>query len=120
MVLFALSCAHAHAAAMAGWRGEVLNRFELFQQMREFAHGVIDTRSVVFLEGLTFCFFPGCCGSWKAAAGNKTWPPNRNPNQLYAAPHGGGVRTSPRTLVVIAVPDVESSAAVFSIGNTLE
>ena len=56
MVLFALSYVAHASAAMAGWRGEVLNRFELFQQMREFAHGVIDTRSVVFLVSLTFLF----------------------------------------------------------------
>jgi len=34
----------------------VLGHFELFQQMREYAHGVVDTRSVVFLLSLTFFF----------------------------------------------------------------
>jgi len=56
MVLFALSYVAPAGAATAGWQGEVLSRFELFQQMREFAHGVIDTRSVVFLLSLTFLF----------------------------------------------------------------
>lgn len=56
MVLFALSYVAHAGGALAGWRGEVLSRFELFQQMREFAHGVIDTRAVVFLLSLTFLF----------------------------------------------------------------
>ena len=56
MALFALSYIAGPAAAGAGWQAQVLSRFELFQQMREFAHGVLDTRSVVFLLSLTFFF----------------------------------------------------------------
>ena len=56
MALFALSYIAGPAAAGSGWQAAVLGRFELFQQMREFAHGVVDTRSVVFLLSLTFFF----------------------------------------------------------------
>lgn len=56
MALFALSYIAGPAAADAGWWGVVLGHFELFQQMREYAHGVVDTRSVVFLLSLTFFF----------------------------------------------------------------
>ena len=56
MALFGLSYVAHAGTALPGWRGEILGRFELFQQMREFAHGVIDTRSVVFLLSLTFFF----------------------------------------------------------------
>lgn len=56
MALFALSYIAGPAAAGAGWPAQVLSRFELFQQMREYAHGVVDTRSVVFLLSLTFFF----------------------------------------------------------------
>jgi ABC-2 type transport system permease protein len=56
MALFALSyVAHAGGGG-SGWPAEVLNRFGLFAQMREFAHGVIDTRTVIFLLSLTFLF----------------------------------------------------------------
>lgn len=56
MALFALSYVAGPAAAGSGWTAQVLSRFELFQQMREFAHGVLDTRSVVFLLSLTLFF----------------------------------------------------------------
>jgi ABC-2 type transport system permease protein len=56
MALFALSYVAGPVVAGAGWGAQVLSRFELFQQMREFAHGVIDTRTVVFLVSLTFAF----------------------------------------------------------------
>lgn len=56
MALFALSFLATGAAAGTGWQATVLSRFGLFEQMREFAHGVIDTRSVVFLLSLTFFF----------------------------------------------------------------
>ena len=56
MALFALSYVATPSLAGAGWQAEILSRFELFQQMREFAHGVVDTRSVVFLLSLTFLF----------------------------------------------------------------
>ncbi|MGC3960259.1 MAG: ABC transporter permease [Verrucomicrobiota bacterium] len=56
MALFALSYIAGPAAAGTGWSARVLSRFDLFQQMREYAHGVVDTRSVVFLLSLTFFF----------------------------------------------------------------
>lgn len=55
MALFALSYV-AQSGGASGWQAEVLSRFGLFEQMREYAHGVIDTRSVVFLLSLTFFF----------------------------------------------------------------
>jgi ABC-2 type transport system permease protein len=55
MALFALSYV-AQAGSGSGWTAEVLYRFGLFAQMREFAHGVVDTRTVVFLGSLTFLF----------------------------------------------------------------
>lgn len=56
MALFAVSYVASAGAAGAGWQAEVLSRFGLFEQMREYAHGVIDSRSVVFLLSLTFFF----------------------------------------------------------------
>lgn len=56
MALFALSYVAGPAAAGAGWTAQVMSRFDLFQQMREFAHGVLDTRTVVFLLSLTGFF----------------------------------------------------------------
>lgn len=56
MALFALSYIAGPAAAGTGWQAQVLSRFELFQQMKDYAHGVVDTRSVVFLLSLTFFF----------------------------------------------------------------
>jgi ABC-2 type transport system permease protein len=56
MALFALSyVAHAGGGG-SSWTAEVLSRFGLFAQMREFAHGVIDTRTVIFLLSLAFLF----------------------------------------------------------------
>jgi len=56
MGLFALSYVANAGAAGAGWRAELLGRFGLFDQMREYAHGVIDTRSVLFLLSMAFFF----------------------------------------------------------------
>lgn len=56
MALFALSYIAGPAAMGAGWQAQVMSRFELFQQMRDYAHGVVDTRSVMFLLSLTFFF----------------------------------------------------------------
>ena len=56
LALFALSYLAGPAAAGAGWPAQVLGHFDLFQQMREFAHGVLDTRSIVFLLSLNFFF----------------------------------------------------------------
>jgi ABC-2 type transport system permease protein len=43
-------------AAQAGWQAQVLGCFAFDQQMRDFARGVVDTRSVVLLATLTFFF----------------------------------------------------------------
>jgi len=56
MALFALSYVAHGGAGESGLLAEVLSRFELFQHMRDYAHGVIDTRSVIFLLSLTFFF----------------------------------------------------------------
>ena len=40
----------------ATWKEQVMSRFSFFEQMKEFAHGVIDTRSVLLLVSLTFFF----------------------------------------------------------------
>jgi ABC-2 type transport system permease protein len=42
--------------AQATWRGQVLECFTLFEQMHDFARGVIDTRPVVLLASLTVFF----------------------------------------------------------------
>ena len=38
------------------WQSQVLNCFALFEQMRDFARGVVDTRPVVLLVSLTLFF----------------------------------------------------------------
>jgi ABC-2 type transport system permease protein len=42
--------------AQAGWQGQVLGSFALFQYMHDFTRGVVDTRPVVLLTSLTFFF----------------------------------------------------------------
>jgi len=56
MALFALSYVAGPGFAGATWQEQVLSRFSFFEQMREYAHGVVDTRSVVVLLSLTFLF----------------------------------------------------------------
>ncbi len=56
MTLFGLSYIAGPSFAGANWQEQVLSRFSFFDQMREFAHGVIDTRSVALLVSLTFLF----------------------------------------------------------------
>ncbi len=56
MALFALSYVASPTLLGAGWQAEILSRFDLFQAMRDFAHGVVDTRAVVFLLSLAFFF----------------------------------------------------------------
>jgi ABC-2 type transport system permease protein len=38
------------------WRSQVLSYFNLFEQMHDFARGVVDTRAVIFYASLTFFF----------------------------------------------------------------
>lgn len=56
MALFAISYVADSNLVAVNWQAQILNHFALFDQMKEFAHGVIDTRSVVFLLSLTFFF----------------------------------------------------------------
>jgi ABC-type transport system involved in multi-copper enzyme maturation, permease component len=56
MTLFGLSYMAGPGFAGATWQEQVLSRFGFFEQMREYAHGVIDTRSVLLLVSLTFLF----------------------------------------------------------------
>jgi ABC-2 type transport system permease protein len=56
MTCFGLSYVVGPAFAGGTWREQALSRFAFFDQIREFAHGVIDTRSVVVLGSLTFLF----------------------------------------------------------------
>ncbi len=56
MLLFGLSYVAGPGFAGATWQEKVLSRFSFFEQMREYAHGVVDTRSVLLLLSLTFLF----------------------------------------------------------------
>jgi ABC-2 type transport system permease protein len=38
------------------WQSQVLSHFNLFEQMHDFARGVVDTRAVIFYVSLTFLF----------------------------------------------------------------
>jgi len=44
------------AATNAPWQAQVLSHFALFDQMHDFARGIVDTRAVVFYVTLTFFF----------------------------------------------------------------
>ena len=46
----------SHLPAQETWQVQVLGCFALFEQMRDFARGVMDTRPVVLLVSLTFFF----------------------------------------------------------------
>jgi len=56
MAVFALGYVAGPGFVSGPWRNQVLSRFCFFEQMREFAHGVIDTRRVVVLLSLAFLF----------------------------------------------------------------
>ena len=56
MALFALSYVAGPGFSGGSWQEQVMSRFGFFEQMQEFAHGVIDTRSVLLLLSLTFFF----------------------------------------------------------------
>ena len=42
--------------ATAQWQSQVLSYFSLFDQMNDFARGVVDTRTVIFYVSATFFF----------------------------------------------------------------
>jgi ABC-2 type transport system permease protein len=54
--LFSLGFLAEALPATAQWQTQVISYFGLFGQMRDFARGVVDTRSVVFYTSLTFLF----------------------------------------------------------------
>jgi len=56
MTLFGLSYVAGPSFAGDNWRAQLLGHFNFFEQIREYAHGVVDTRSVVLLVCLTFLF----------------------------------------------------------------
>ena len=54
--LFSLGFLAEAIPAAALWQSPVLSFFGLFEQMHDFARGVVDTRAVVFYVSLTFLF----------------------------------------------------------------
>lgn len=54
--LFALGFLAAALPATAQWQAQALSYFGLFEQMHDFARGVVDTRAVVFYVSATFFF----------------------------------------------------------------
>jgi len=56
MTLFSLGFLAKTISVAAQWQSQVLSYFGLFDQMNDFARGVVDTRSVVFYISLTFFF----------------------------------------------------------------
>ncbi len=56
MAVFALGYVAGPGFVSGPWRAQVLSRFSFFEQMREFAHGVVDTRTVMVLLSLAFLF----------------------------------------------------------------
>jgi ABC-2 type transport system permease protein len=54
--LFALGFLAVAFPVSTQWRSQVLSYFNLFEQMHDFARGVVDTRAVIFYVSLTFWF----------------------------------------------------------------
>lgn len=54
--LFSLGFLAEALPATAQWQSQVLSYFGLFEQMHDFARGVVDTRTVVFYVSATFFF----------------------------------------------------------------
>jgi ABC-2 type transport system permease protein len=54
--LVALSFVAEQVTVTAQWQSQLLGHFALFQQMHDFARGVVDTRSVIFFLTLTMFF----------------------------------------------------------------
>ena len=56
VTLFSLGFLAEALPATAQWQSQVLSYFGLFEQMHDFARGVVDTRTVVFYVSATFLF----------------------------------------------------------------
>jgi ABC-2 type transport system permease protein len=56
VTLFSLGFLAESLPATAQWQSQALSYFGLFEQMHDFARGVVDTRTVVFYVGATFFF----------------------------------------------------------------
>ena len=54
--LFLLGYLASQLPAQESWQGQMLSCFALFEQMHDFARGVVDTRPVVLLASLSFFF----------------------------------------------------------------
>ena len=55
--LFALAfLAQSNCRSPTEWQSQVLSYFNLFDQMHDFARGVVDTRAVIFYVSATFLF----------------------------------------------------------------
>jgi ABC-2 type transport system permease protein len=54
--LFALGFLAEVIPASARWSAQVISYFGLFEQMHDFARGVVDTRAVIFYASATFLF----------------------------------------------------------------
>jgi ABC-2 type transport system permease protein len=54
--LFLLAVLAGKSSTSAGWPDQVLSCFTLFEQMHDFARGIVDTRPVVLLVTLTWFF----------------------------------------------------------------
>jgi len=54
--LFALGFLAEAIPVVAQWQTQVLSYFGLFEQMHDFARGVVDTRAVIFYASLTLFF----------------------------------------------------------------
>lgn len=54
--LFALGFLAAAIPTATGWQSQVIAYFGLFEQMHDFARGVLDTRAVTFYVSATFLF----------------------------------------------------------------
>jgi ABC-2 type transport system permease protein len=56
LTLFLLSYLSGHLPAVKGWVADVFSYVALFDQMNDFARGMVDTRHIVFFVTLTFWF----------------------------------------------------------------
>ena len=54
--LFALGFLAAALPQSAHWQTQVISYFALFDQMKDFARGIVDTRAVIFFVSATFVF----------------------------------------------------------------
>jgi len=54
--LFSLAYLARNVTDAGGWQAQVLSCFNLFDQMHDFARGVVDTRAVIFYASTTFLF----------------------------------------------------------------